>query len=529
LDNLKTLNESADKLRQESGVPEEGVRGAFNRGTWHAMQGESDAALAEYLKAIELLEADRRNLVDEKSRSTFFEDKITFYYPAISELLERLRFAEAFELMERSRSRGMADLLSSKKVALPRPEEQELYGETQRLRAEIGLLQRKLFEYRARPDRDGFASEMKSAEQKIEQLEKQDRNVTAEMAQKAPRLRELTVSKPVSLDRVQQMLRSDGCDMLYYLALDNMVILWHIGGDSVHVRNVFLPRSELQAKITALRNSVANRDAKFDELRARELFLFLIQPALGWVKSHQLVLIPHAEMNYLPFAALIDPSGKSLGEAFALSDAPSAGLLLDLKKCNAITKGRLLAAADPGIGDARDEVEAVAAFYPGRSKTVIEPLITESEVKSSVGDYDLLHFSVHGEFTRPNQPEPMLSCLHFSPDVHNDGRLTAAEMFGLPLGKAKLVVLSACETGQTEATRGNEILGMERALLYAGVNNLVLSSWKVDSASAALWMKTFYREAQQKPLAEAARLALIEVKNKYPEPYHWAAFRLVGK
>ena len=102
-------------------------------------------------------------------------------------------------------------------------------------------------------------------------------------------------------------------------------------------------------------------------------------------------------------------------------------------------------------------------------------------------------------------------------------------MFGLPLGKAKLVVLSACETGQMEATRGNEILGMERALLYAGANNLVLSSWKVDSASAALWMKTFYREAQQKSLAEAARLALIEVKNKYPEPYHWAAFRLVGK
>ena len=102
-------------------------------------------------------------------------------------------------------------------------------------------------------------------------------------------------------------------------------------------------------------------------------------------------------------------------------------------------------------------------------------------------------------------------------------------MFGLPLGQAKLVVLSACETGQIEATPGNEILGMERALLYAGANNLVLSSWKVDANSAALWMKTFYREAQQKPLAEAARLALVEVKSKYPEPYHWSAFRLVVK
>jgi CHAT domain-containing protein/tetratricopeptide (TPR) repeat protein len=531
LDIVKTFNESADKQLQESGIHEvaQGVRGAFRRGIWHAIKGESDAALADYLKAIELLEADRRNLRDEKSRSTFFEDKIAFYYPAISELLERRRFAEAFELMERSRSRAMADLLSSKKLALPRPEEQVLYGETQRLRAEIGQLQTTLFKDRASADREGFASRIKSAEKQIEQLEKQESAVAAQMAQKAPRLRELTVSEPVSLDRVQEMLRRDGCDMLYYLALDNMVILWHIGGDSVHVRNVFLPRSELQAKVNALRNSVASWDAKADEMMARELFLFLIQPALGWVKSHQLVLIPHAEMNYLPFAALMDPSGKSLGETFALSDAPSAGVLLDLKKGDAIAKGRLLAAADPAIEEARGEVEAVAACYPSHSKMVVEPLITESEVKSSAGDYDLLHFSVHGEFTRPDQPEPMLSCLHFAPDAHNDGRLTAAEMFGLPLGKAKLVVLSACETGQTEATRGNEILGMERALLYAGANNLVLSSWKVDATSAALWMKTFYREAQQKPLAEAARLALVEVKSKYPEPYHWAAFRLVGK
>jgi tetratricopeptide (TPR) repeat protein len=99
LDIVKTLYESADNQLQKSGLSEEGVRGAFGRGIWHAMQGESDAALAEYLKAIELLEADRRNLRDEKSRSTFFEDKIAFYYPAISELLERRRFAEAFELM----------------------------------------------------------------------------------------------------------------------------------------------------------------------------------------------------------------------------------------------------------------------------------------------------------------------------------------------------------------------------------------------------------------------------------------------
>jgi CHAT domain-containing protein len=168
----------------------------------------------------------------------------------------------------------------------------------------------------------------------------------------------------------------------------------------------------------------------------------------------------------------------------------------------------------------------VASFYPDRSKTVTDALIPESEVKSVAGDYDVLHFSVHGKFM---PLEPMLSYLQLGKDARDDGRLTAAEMFGLPLGKARLVVLSACETGEAEATPANEVLGIERALLYAGANNLVLSLWPVDAASTALWMKTFHAEARHKPLAEAAQAASIEVKKKFPQPYYWAAFRLVGR
>ena len=109
--------------------------------------------------------------------------------------------------------------------------------------------------------------------------------------------------------------------------------------------------------------------------------------------------------------------------------------------------------------------------------------------------------------------------------------LTAAEMFGLPLAPNSLVVLSACDTGQAQATRANEILGMVRALLYAGANSMVLSSWQVDAASTALWMETFYREAQSKPLSEAARLALVAVKSnpQYNHPYYWSPFLLIGK
>jgi CHAT domain-containing protein len=502
------------------------ARSFVTRGLFHAAEGDADQALADYLKAVDALETDRRNLRDDQSREEFFNDKIAFYYPAISQLLQRKRFAEAFELMERSRSRAMADLIFSKKLALAQPEEQVMFGEAQRRRAEIAALQKKLFDYRMRADRESVTSEIKAAEQQIAELEKADREAAARLARKAPRLRELIVSQPASLERVQEMLRRDGSEMLYYLSLDESLILWHIAGESQHVRSILFPRSELKAKVAALRASVSTPDAKFDEKLARGLFLYLIQPALGWIKTQHLVLIPHAEMHRLPFAALVAPSGQSLGEMFALSDAPSAGLLLDLKKGGAIENGRLLAAADPDIEEARSEVEAVGSFYPDRSKTVIDALIPESEVKSVAGDYDVLHFSVHGKFM---PLEPMLSYLQLGKDARDNGRLTAAEMFGLPLGKARLVVLSACETGEAEATPGNEVLGIERALLYAGANNLVLSSWPVDAASTALWMKTFHSEARHKPLAEAAQAASVEVKKKFRQPYYWAAFRLVGK
>ena len=111
-------------------------------------------------------------------------------------------------------------------------------------------------------------------------------------------------------------------------------------------------------------------------------------------------------------------------------------------------------------------------------------------MKSAVGGYDVVHLAVHGKF---DAAEPLLSYLELGGGGGDDGRLTAAEMFGLPLAKSRVVVLSACETGRAEATHGNELLGMERALIYAGAPALLLSQWQVDSEATARWMEAFLR------------------------------------
>ena len=116
--------------------------------------------------------------------------------------------------------------------------------------------------------------------------------------------------------------------------------------------------------------------------------------------------------------------------------------------------------ADPGIPAAGAEVGAIAKLFPNRSKVLATVLPPETDVKAAIRDFDVVHLSVHGKF---DAAEPMLSYLSFARGAADDGRLTAAEMFGFPLENSRLVVLSACETGRAEATHGNEILGMVRA------------------------------------------------------------------
>jgi CHAT domain-containing protein len=505
------------------------ARTQYVEGLMSEMRGENDAALAHYLKAVGTLEQDRRALRDDQSRGTFLENRIEFYYAAVRQLLERRRYAEAFELFERSRSRAMADLLASRQLALARPAEQKLFGETMALRAKIAATQGELLELASAPDAGKHAPRMASLQARIRTMEADQQKLAGRIAADAPRLQELVVSEPATLAALQRSMRAERYEVVQYLVTESGLIAWHIGPDAVSVRNVFLPRTEVIGKVAALKKSLADRHAKFDERTARELYLFLVQPVIAGVRGERLVIIPHEDLGYVPFQALQDPAtGQFLGERFQISYAPSASVLLSLRRTPGIGGGRLLAVADPGIQAAVPEVAAIARLFPGRAKVVTEDLARESDVKAWAPEYDVIHLAVHGKF---DAGEPLLSYLALGRGGGDDGRLTAAEMFGLPLDRSRLVVLSACETGRTEATHANELLGMVRALVYAGAGSLVLSYWEVDSAATALWMQTFYDAAQSRPLPEAARVALARVKARpeFAHPYYWAAFGMIGR
>lgn len=531
---VKQIEEWQASLRQQGfNVPDLDPTDLSIQGDLAFMRDDLTTALEKDLQAVELLEKDRRKLGDELARRAFLNDKMDFYYHPALILLQQKRYQEAFALFEQSRSRAMADMLTSRPLSLGTQQDRTLFSDLQSQRAAIAALQEKLFNLTAGEDRDKSGKEIADLEAQISVLQQKYEALEARIAKEAPKLNALTSSKPVTLENVQRAAAEGGYDVLYFVVTGTGIVAWHIGGTDVEVKNVFLPRAMLATKAAALHDSlVAPRDspgAQFDEGISRQLYLYLIQPMTAYIRSNHLLIIPHEELTFIPFQALQNPQdGKYVGESFELSYAPSATVLATLAQKPNLRSGRLLAVADPEIHDADAEVESIGQLYPGRSKVSTQEAVKKEDVKAWIGDYNLVHLSVHGKF---NSSDPLLSYLQFKQGTSDDGRLTAAEMFGFPLQQHSMVVLSACETGRVEATHSGELLGMERSLLYAGADELILSDWEVNAASTKLWMETFYREGQTKEPAAAARLALLAVKAQpaFGHPFFWAPFLMTGK
>jgi CHAT domain-containing protein len=518
-------------MAQNGGPSLSGPLATYIQASLDEMQGKRDSALDGYLRTIQSIEVERRKVKEDSARSTFLDDKTDLYDHPIMMLLHDKRYSEAFDLIDKTRARVTMDLLRTKSLGLSQPVNRRLFSTIAQKRAEIARLQVEFFsDIFSPPENNESDSEAVGRDQtRLTELEEAYENLLLRVAREAPLTQKIAVSKTASFEELQSSLRQDSSDVLYYYLEDNAVILIHIGPDSVHVRNIFLPRFALREQVTGLIDSMKKQDAAFREDLSKQLYLFLIQPALAWLHSDRLIIIPQGELENLPFQALQDPAdGTFAGERFQISYAPSASILLQLKRQRNLAGGALLAADDPSLPGASDEIKNIARFYPTRRKILTEALIRKSDFLQWAGSYDIIHLAVHGEF---DGQEPLLSHVNLADNENGEEDLTAAEMLGLPLEHTRLVTLSACETGRVHTTRANEVQGIQQALLFAGAQSLLVSAWKVDSKSTSLWMQTFYREAQTKSPAEAARQAIREMRRdpQLAHPHYWAPFLLVAR
>ncbi|MDD2540633.1 MAG: CHAT domain-containing protein, partial [Desulfuromonadaceae bacterium] len=238
----------------------------------------------------------------------------------------------------------------------------------------------------------------------------------------------------------------------------------------------------------------------------------------------------HGSLHYLSFATLND--GRDyLVDRQKLFYLPAASVLkYTLARRHTEKKLHILAIGNPDLGNpsldlpfAEREVGTLRWNYPDVT-TLTRERATESWVREHISEFGIIHIASHGEFDPVN---PLFSAIRLAKDVKADGKLQAEEVFGLDI-RADLVVLSACQTGLGDIRSGDDVVGMNRAFIFAGTHALMSSLWRVSDVSTAIMMKQFYREYTSHGKAESLTRAMQHVKNRYPHPGYWGAFVLTG-
>jgi len=196
------------------------------------------------------------------------------------------------------------------------------------------------------------------------------------------------------------------------------------------------------------------------------------------------------------------------------------------------------------------EIENIfGIFEKKRKKAVIKTYqqAEESFVKSGeMQNYRIIHFATHGFV---NQENPKLSGILFAQDTstvnkisgyiseneaQNEGILYQSELYNCKFN-ADLTVLSACETALGKITKGEGVVGLTQALLYAGSQNILVSLWQVSDASTKDLMISFYTHLLNSKNTQKygvfLRKAKLEMlsKSNYTHPYYWSPFILIGQ
>ena len=180
----------------------------------------------------------------------------------------------------------------------------------------------------------------------------------------------------------------------------------------------------------------------------------------------------------------------------------------------------VLAVADGYAPHIRREAEEVAEALPGASLYAGEQA-TADRLRTSGANARVVHIATHGFFRRDNS---LLSAVRLA-----GGDLTLADLYNLSMN-ADLVTLSGCGTGLSAVVGGDELVGLMRGLLHAGARSVLLTMWQVDDYSTAEFMGRFYRLLGEGiNRADAVADAMRAVRSRFPHPYYWAPFVLIGQ
>jgi CHAT domain-containing protein/tetratricopeptide (TPR) repeat protein len=556
-----------------------------------------DEARQHYQKAIEALERMRESLGTEDERVGFFQDKVKFYKDLFAALMRmhvkdatKHYDAEAFHISERGRARAFLDLLGEARN-VDQAIDPDLLKRRKEIQADISKLNTQLIAERSKELAKQDMANVKKLEEALGKADAEEAGWRGELQRRNRRIADLKYPEPLKLEQARRTLDNQSLILSYSLG-EQSSFLFAVSHNGHLATPLKAPAAEIRDRVEKMIVAMTDRNNPSPEeyrRQAARLYQLLIQPAGKLLAGkRELIIIADDALHRLPFQALIgSPSAKGaaitssdprrwpyLVGQFAISYAPSVSAWVSLKdyhKGTGAPQKAFVAYADPNynrqgqlqndsiiplvtrgpVGEqlklarlphSRHEVEEIGRLFgEGEAKLYLGDEASEENVKAEdrLSRYRIVHFSAHGliSATRPRLSGILLSLPNAGKDgktaQEEDGLLSAYEIFNLKLN-AELVTLSACETGLGKEVRGEGMMGLMRAFMYAGTPSVVVSLWKVDDESAADLMIGFYKYWQgggkgKLSKAEALRRAQLDAIKQGSLPYYWAPFILVGK
>ncbi len=502
---------------------------------WRALRGEAFClvrmqklveAVDVYKKAVSTVDQMRAEIKVEEFQNGFLTDKQEVYQELILLLLDLGKTAESFNYAERSKSRSFIDLLGNQQINLKNDVSQKLFDQLQNQKQLIRKTEDDMALAREQADETrikNFSSQLVSARNAY-----QDMLIEAKVS--SPQISSFVTVEAIEIEGLQALLE-DSVALLEYLQTPNELVIWVASKEKIDVVRVAYKEKDLNALIQDYRTRM-QKLAPVDEA-SRKLHDILISPIESLISQKQVLgIIPHGHLHYVSFASLTD--GKAyLFEKYPLFYSPSASVLqYTFARKNSKKSGevRVLAMGNPDLGDfnydlplAEMEANAIKWNFP-KIDILTRERAKESWIRDHIGEYQIIHIASHGEFDPIN---PLFSSLKLTKDTTQDGSLEVNEVFSLKIN-ADLVTLSGCQTGLGELSGGDDVVGLNRAFIYAGTHALLSSLWRVSDISTAILTKHFYRNYVSENKAESLRKAQALVKLFYPHPSYWAAFNLTG-
>ena len=294
----------------------------------------------------------------------------------------------------------------------------------------------------------------------------------------------------------------------------------------------------LKSDLNQLKNTYLNttpqksmKDQDFTLLSEKTTNQLFTKNVWKKIMGKNLLIIPDGELQQVPLDYLYVPKSKNrrILEETAVSYAYSISLLESLKATESHEKMNFLGIAPGNFQNAGllpldfsvAEVSAIASIMDGTE--LIKANATKNRFLEEFGSKGIVHLSTHANIGENDD--------HWI--AFEDGKLFMDELYAQTT-KAKMVVLSACNTSVGKIAKGEGVMSIARTFFNNGAQSLVSSLWSVNDETTKEIMVHFYKNlkkgySKSKSL-QRAKLEYLETveAEELKHPYHWAGFVVIG-